>query len=290
MPSPIQFLVCDQSYHIRRLAADVLVGAGFERVAFAVDGHELLEKTVELAPRIVLTSSRLNGRISGLHYTRKIRAGYENVKRTLSIIAMSDTPTRRFINVSRECGIDEILARPFTGAALLARVEAVIVRPRRFIESLDYVGPCRRRRMLEDFNGPMRRFTDPLESASSVMWEVEANREVARQCVAAIVTLMKDLPVTDRRRLRELYDAISDAQQNADDMRDQAMGDAARSLQRYITALGAAGGIDIDVLRTHIDAMRQMLVLGASDQEERERLVRGLVAIVDKRIRAKDAA
>jgi two-component system, chemotaxis family, chemotaxis protein CheY len=285
----LQFLICDENPYARRLVTEVLANAGFEKVQHAADGVELLKLTVEFQPRIVLTTSRVPG-LSGLEYTRMIRAGYQGVNRALAIIVMTDTPTQKFIDAAREAGADELLVRPFTGNAVLSRVEAVLLRPRRFVESVNYVGPCRRRRMLEEYEGPMRRFTDPLESMEKPLWENEANRELVRKCVTRISELACDLAPGDRRKLREIYAAVRDTEQLADDVRDQFMGDAARSLGRYITAVGGAGAIDQEVLSTHIDALQKLGVLGSQYQAEREELVLGLVKVVDKRLGRKPSA
>jgi two-component system, chemotaxis family, chemotaxis protein CheY len=279
----VQFLVCDENFHTRKLVADVLAGAGFEKVQFANDGLDLLKLTAEFLPRIVITSSRIPG-ISGLEYTRMIRGGYGVVNRATSIIVMTDTPTQKFLDASRAAGVDEMLVRPFNGAALLSRIEAVLLRPRRFVESVSYTGPCRRRRMMEEYGGPLRRFTDPLEDTEKPLWEAESNRELVRKCVTRISELAADLPPGDRRKLREVYAAVRDTEQLADDVRDQFMGDAARSLARYITAIGGSGAVDPEVLTTHIDALQKLCVLGAQYQAEREELVKGLVAVVDKRL------
>jgi two-component system, chemotaxis family, chemotaxis protein CheY len=279
----ISYIVCDESRHARRLTADVLGAAGFEKAHFAREGAELLKMTVDFQPRLVITSSRVPN-LSGLEYTRLIRAGYENVNRALSIIVMTDTPTTKFLEAARMSGVDEMLVRPFTGAALLARVEAVLVRPRRFIESMKYIGPCRRRRMLDEYGGPMRRFTDPTENFDRPLWEAESNRELVRQCVDRISALSAGLEPSDRRKLREVYGAVRETEQLADDTRDQALGDAARSLSRYISAIGATGLLDAEVVTTHIDGMHKLGVLASEQQHERQVLVRGLIAVVDKRL------
>ncbi|MGD2132611.1 MAG: response regulator [Maricaulaceae bacterium] len=287
--SSVQFVICDDNMHTRRLVADVLGGVGFERMQFASTGHELLELTQEFLPSVVITSSRVPG-ISGLEYTRKVRAGMGSVSRVTSIIVMTDTPTPKFLDAARDSGVDEMLARPFTGEALLTRVEAVLLRPRRLVESVNYVGPCRRRRMLDEYEGPMRRFTDPLEEVNKAPWEAETNRELVRTCVTKISELARNLDPSDRRKLREIYAAVRDAEQLADDVRDEAMGDSARSLQRYISAVGATGMLDTEVITTHIDAMQQLGALGSDHPEERAKLVTGLHAVVDKRLRRKSAA
>ncbi|HWA00326.1 MAG TPA: response regulator [Caulobacterales bacterium] len=287
-PNAPTFLICDENQHARRLIVDVLASANFDRVQQARTGSELLKKTVEYQPRVVITSSRIPD-LSGLEYTRKIRAGYESVSRSQSIIVMTNTPTEAFLFAARESGVDEMLVRPFTGAALLARVEAVLLRPRRLIESLNYVGPCRRRRMLDDYAGVMRRFTDPLECMDKAPWEAEANRELVRCCVTKISDLAAGLSPSDRRRLREIFAAVQDTEQLADDVRDQALGDASRSLGRYIGAMGATGLLDLEVVTTHIEAMQKLAYLGSEHGAERARLVEGLVAVVDKRLGRKPA-
>jgi DNA-binding response OmpR family regulator len=279
----IQFLVCDENAHTRRLVSDVLAGAGFERVRFARDGVEMVKFALELHPRIIITTSRIPG-LSGLDFTRMIRAGYGPINRATSIIVMTDTPTQKFLDAARAAGVDEMLVRPFTGAALLARVEAVLIRPRRFVESVNYVGPCRRRRMIEDYGGQLRRFTDPLEETGKMIWEAATNRELVRNCVTNISELTDDLTPGDRRKLREIYAAVRDAEQLCDEVRDQFMGDAARSLARYITAIGGSGAVDPEVMSTHIDAMQKLAHLGSQHSVEREELVKGLVAVVDKRL------
>ncbi|MDX2238343.1 MAG: response regulator [Hyphomonadaceae bacterium] len=284
----IPILVCDDNAHTRRLVTDVLRSVGFNLVETCRSGDELLTLTKEMRPRIVITSSRVPG-ISGLEYTRLIRRGYHSIPRNTSIIIMTNTPTTAFLEASQSSGVDEMLVRPFAAAALLARVEAVIKRPRRFIESFNYVGPCRRRRMLEEYGGPLRRFSDPLADETEQPWEAECNRDLVRACVTRISEIAKGLTPNDRAKLREIYGAVRDTEQLADDICDQALGDAARSFSRYISGIGASGGLDMEVVSTHIDALQTLAVLGSSAMVEREQLVRGLVAVVDKRLKAKSA-
>ena len=94
-----------------------------------------------------------------------------------------------------------------------------------------YVGPCRRRRMIDSYDGPMRRFIDPLGGAEHMApWELEPNRVAVRSCVKKISELTTGLTPGDRRKLREIYFAVKEAESLADDTKDGMMGDAARSL------------------------------------------------------------
>lgn len=281
---PPTFLIADADTNTRNLLAEVLRSAGFFMITQARDGNELLERTAELGPRIVITTSRLPG-LSGLDYTRLIRAGHKEVSRQTSIIVMTDTPTKVFLDAAQQAGVDEMLARPFSSKSVIVRVQSVIERPREFIDCAVYVGPCRRRRMIDDYNGPMRRFVDPLgDPQHAAPWEFETNRVAVRACVKKISELTVGLTPGDRRKLREIYFAVKEAELLADNTKDLMMGDAARSLGRYITAIGSTGLPDAEVLTTHIDAMHTLGILTSEHHQEREDLITGLKKVVDKKL------
>jgi len=279
-----RFLIADPEGHSRNLLAEVLRAAGYLSISHARDGQELLERTVEVNPRVVFATSRLP-KLSGLEFTRLIRAGFQDVSRQTSIIVMTDTPTKAFLATAQQSGADEMLARPFSSQSVAVRVKSVLERPRAFVDSAVYIGPCRRRRTVEDYSGPWRRFIDPLEGALvTAAWELESNRAAVRACVRKISELCLELSPGDRRKLREVYFAVKEAETVADDIKDQMMGDAARSLNRYIMAVGASGDVDPQVLTTHIDAMHSLGVLSGQDYLERENLILGLRLLVDKKL------
>jgi CheY-like chemotaxis protein len=279
-----RIIIADQVAQTRNLVSEVLRGAGFSNILHARDGKELLDLTEEYLPKIVITTSRLPD-LSGLEFTRLIRAGYKNVPREMSVIAMTDTPTRVFLDAARESGVDEMLVRPFTAQAIMLRVKSVLEHPRVFVDSAKYVGPCRRRRMIEDYDGPLRRFVDPVDDMPGApAWESEPNRAVVRKCVQAISELAKVLTAGDRKKLREIYSAVKETETLADDTRDVMLATAARSLGRYITAIGANGLLDQEVVSTHIDAMHTLGMLTSAQHDERQKLVNGLARIVDKKL------
>ena len=284
MSKSSSFLIADPDQHSRMLLSEVLRAAGYFIIYSARDGNELLEKSIEYRPRVVFTGSRIHG-ISGLEYTRLIRAGYADLSRQTSIIVMTDTPTKSFLTAAQESGADEMLARPFSSQAVLVRLKSVLDRPRRFVDCASYIGPCRRRRMLEAYHGPKRRFTDPLDDPADLApWETESNRAVVRACIRKISELALNLTPGDRRKLREVYAAAKETEEIADSVRDKMMGDAARSLGRYIVGVGASGLIEVKVLTTHIDAMHTLSVLTNQHNEQREQLITSLQTLVDKKL------
>jgi DNA-binding response OmpR family regulator len=279
---PIPILVTDDNRNYRRLISEVLRHAGFAKIHHASDGQNLLRMTVDLQPRIVITASRLPS-ISGLEYTRLVRGGYENVNPALSIIVMTTTPTTAFLDAARASGVDEMLACPFTPAALLARIEAVLIRPRRFVKSAGYVGPCRRRRMLQDYGGALRRESDPIE-ITGAPWEAEANRELVRRSVKEISECAASMAPDDHIRLKALGTITKQTEQLADEIEDVMLAEAAKSLERYIAGMRASEAIDPQVIAAHVDAMQLLSALTSERARERQALVAGLVKVVDKRL------
>jgi CheY-like chemotaxis protein len=286
---PQCILIADPRAATRNLLTEVLRGAGFFDIVQARDGRELLAQTEEYGPTMVITTSRLP-LLSGLEFTRMIRARHLLVPRDLPIIAMTDTPTKLFLDNARDSGVNEILVRPFSAEAVVSRIRAVLYRRRDFLDSTNYVGPCRRRRSSENYTGPLRRFVDPLDGApGGAVWETESARAVVRLCVQKVSELFSEFTPGDRRKLRAIYNAVRETESTADQMRDVMMAQASRSLGRYIMAIGATGTLERDVVSTHIDALHTLGVLGSAHHIERENLVEGLERIVDKKLRRQAA-
>lgn len=274
-------VLAEDNTHARRLLMDVLRAEGFTNVVPVGVAPELLGQLASFPPRVVIISEEFEG-LSASSFTKLVRAGYRDINRSLSIIATSRSMTPAMLETLRKAGVDEALAQPFSSGALLLRLEAVVLRPRRFIDSANYRGPCRRRKMLEEYGGPLRRLSDPDDAQEP--WEAESNRALARLCVEKIANLTKGLTDIDRRKMREIYAATQDTEQLADDIQDVSLGDASRSLNRYIMGIGATGQVDPEVVRTHLDAMQTLSMLGAHHAKEREQIANGLKAIVDKRL------
>ena len=76
-------------------------------------------------------------------------------------------PARARCFAARDAGVNEFVVKPITAKAVLDRINAVILRPRAFIKAEHYVGPCRRRRDLADYEGPFRRYTDAGRSSAA---------------------------------------------------------------------------------------------------------------------------
>jgi DNA-binding response OmpR family regulator len=275
-----RIVVVDASRHVRGMICDVLRNAGFTDITQAANGDELLQLVEQTRPRIVVMAAAFPD-LSGLAFTRRIRNGYNFVPREMSIILTTDAPTKSFLEATREIGVDEVVVLPFTAQSLLARIRSVIERPRPFVDCAVYVGPCRRRRMLQDYNGPKRRMEDPVEDTGS-LWQGETNRAAVRLCVQKISEFGAVLGPDSRHKLRQIYNSVMQIETRLSQQDDEALGAAARSLGRYIEAIGVGGQPAQDVVTTHIDAMHTLCTMAGVGEEQRQQVVSGLERVVSK--------
>jgi DNA-binding response OmpR family regulator len=61
---------------------------------------------------------------------------------------------------ARDAGVNELLVKPLSARALFTRIQTIIERPRPFIRTRSYFGPCRRRKKSAKYTGPERRKTE----------------------------------------------------------------------------------------------------------------------------------
>lgn len=283
-PAKRTVLIADPSVHTRRIVADVLRGVGIQDVVGCNNGVDLLTRTEEHNPSVVITTSRLPG-VSGLEYARLVRSGFRTVPRNLAIIAMTDSPTRSFVEAARDSGVDEMLVRPVSAKAVLTRMNAVVASPRAFIDSACYAGPCRRRRSRDEYEGALRRLSDPIDGDShAAPWESAAARSAMMLCVRKVREAADGLAAGDRRKLRAMASAAKEVDTAAQAVKDRLMSAAARSLSQYISGVGASPLLDLDIIHTHIDALYSLCVLRSQDFPERRKLVDGLEMVVRKRL------
>ncbi len=274
-----RILIADANPHALRLFQDVLRLECFTNVATFTNGKDLLRAMLEAPPAIVIVAADLPDAPAAA-LAKLIRAGHGAISRTTSIIATIRQATPDLIQILRIAGVDEILAQPFSAGDLLARIEAVVLRPRRFVDTPNYRGPCRRRRMLEHYGGPLRRDADA--EAVTKPWEAEANRDLVRRCVAQLNALLAAGAGFDRAKVDAIYRAARDAEQLADDIQDDTLATATRSLCRYMRWAAAGGQADPDVVATHIGAFQTLSTLGFAREKDRKVVVGSLVAMVDK--------
>jgi CheY-like chemotaxis protein len=142
-------LVDDHAFTIN-LIKDVIYASGAAQVFAARDGAEAITLLASCQPHLVVTDWRMPG-MDGLAFAEIVRrAALRPDPRIpdpqVPIVLLSAHTSAKAVETARRAGVNEVVVKPFTVAALLKRLVAAATRPREFVVSEAYVGPDRRRR------------------------------------------------------------------------------------------------------------------------------------------------
>jgi DNA-binding response OmpR family regulator len=120
-------------------------------------------------------------RLDGLAFTRLLRRSYLHCREAAVIVTTAEA-TAAAIMGARDAGVHEFLRRPFNLGDLKKRFDAIVVRPRDWIEAVNYVGPDRRRFNSADYKGPRKRLS---EGAAPIIQQMgQASRIVQSAALA----------------------------------------------------------------------------------------------------------
>ena len=117
----MKILIVDDDRELRELVGFVVRRAGYE-VAEAGDGPEAVRKHAAERPELVILDVNLPG-FDGFEVCRRIRAESDTPVMMLTVRGEESDQVRGL-----DLGADDYLAKPFSPAALLARVRAVLRR------------------------------------------------------------------------------------------------------------------------------------------------------------------
>ena len=152
----VSFLIIDPNVFMRSMIKNVLHAFGAGNFIEADDGAEAYKAMQGLVPDIVITEWMMDP-LDGLDFTRLVRTGKDSPNPFVPIIMTTAYSEMQRVVEARDAGITEFIAKPLSAKTLMARVTAVIERPRPFIRSTRYFGPDRRRWRTSDYTGPERR-------------------------------------------------------------------------------------------------------------------------------------
>jgi len=291
--SGLKVLVADDHAATARLITDLLRAAGVRNVETAVDGLRARETLRAWDPHILFTDWNMP-LMDGLELTRSIRQAAVVTDKMIPnpqipVIMLTATRSAREVETARRAGVNEFVIKPFTPASLLARLQAVLTRPRPFIISDKYLGPDRRRRAEISYSGPMRRAQDPVEVIDKV--ERQSTRETIGIELEALRRLIAVRGGMDRETLQMTYRVMQHTRHRARQVRDEMVEAVSQSLLDYADAMGGAEACDPAVLEIHFDAVRTLLAMPETDVALAAKVMADLRTAVQKKIaRAAKAA
>jgi len=155
----LRALVADDNPHMRSIVLAILNGLGIHNIAECADGAQALECVRLFLPDFAIVDFHMTP-VDGVEFTQLVRNAPDSANPKLPIIMLTGYADRTRVFEARDAGVTEFIVKPVTARAVFDRINSVIYKPRSFIRTDDYFGPCRRRRQDPDFHGPFRRSTD----------------------------------------------------------------------------------------------------------------------------------
>ena len=167
----LRLLVVDDNRHMRAIVVHIAQALGLREILQAADGGEALRRLRESPCDVALVDLNM-APVDGVAFTREVRNAPDSADVYLPIIMMTGHVERARVEEARDAGVSEFILKPLATAALVERMEAVILRPRPFVRALAYFGPDRRRRTDPGYRGPLRRAADRGEAAFPEVFEI----------------------------------------------------------------------------------------------------------------------
>ncbi len=150
-------LILEESPAYARMLADMLRVLGADLINVEQDDRAALDKINLLEPQLIV-SEYATAHIDGIAFTRNLRHSDSRFKATPLIMIKADI-TPQQLTEARNCGVHEMLSKPFAWQDLVKRLQNVLFKPRDWIEVTSYTGPDRRRfnTGTTEYKGPKKR-------------------------------------------------------------------------------------------------------------------------------------
>jgi CheY-like chemotaxis protein len=278
----MKILIVDPNAYMRGVVADSLRRLSVSQISAAATAVEAFTLGRTFKPDIIFVDWDA-GRMSGLEFTREVRRNTTGMSRETPIILLAGAIDHDQLMAARQAGINEFLLKPVSAQGVLSRVEEVVLRPRKFIDSRNYVGPCRRRKDDPNFAGPWRRLTDePPQKATSEMAKENAFK---LRAIIDSLTQYADRTNVDRQAgIRGMYRML---QQNAEEvgrLGDEVIVKVWNTALRYIEGVGMTDTYDIEVVKYHFQTIAIILDMPEEAFLHRTSVANELERLVNKKI------
>lgn len=278
----MKVLIVDPNAFMRGVVADSLRRLMVNSINATASAMEAFTVGRTFKPDIVFVDWDA-GRMSGLEFTREVRRNTTGIARETPIILLAGAIDHDQLMSARQAGINEFLLKPVSAQGVLSRIEEVVLRPRKFIDSRNYVGPCRRRKEDSNYAGPWRRLTDepPMKATS----EMAKENAFKLRAIIESLTQYADRTNVDRTAgIRGMYRML---QQNAEEVArlgDDVIVKVWNTSLRYIEGVGMTDTYDIEVVKYHFQTIASILDMPEEAFLHRTSVANELERLVNKKI------
>ena len=157
--SSLSVLLVDDNPDMRKLLRALLSTLKTGPIIEAETAVEALRVLQEIPVNLVVTDLQMEP-VSGLDLVHMIRTGTDSPNPRVPIIMLTGHTDLHLVKQARDVGIDEFVAKPVSVQGLHDRIVEICDNLRPFVRSATYVGPDRRRHIM-NFTGDDRRTASP---------------------------------------------------------------------------------------------------------------------------------
>lgn len=278
----LRVLIVDPNAYMRGVIADALRRVQIVNIASAASALEAFTVSRTFKPDLVLVDWDA-GKMSGLEFTREVRRNTSGMPRETAIILLAGSIDHDQLMAARQAGINEFLLKPISAQTVFGRIEEVLLKPRRFIVSRNYVGPCRRRRDDPNYMGPWRRLTDE-PSRTVAKDEVRENSFRLRAIIDKLSAFADENNEDRTAAIRGMYRLLQEYAEEVSVVGDDTIDRVWASAIAYIEGVGMTDSYDLDVIRFHFQTIGRILDMPEEDFHHRVAVANELERLVNKKI------
>jgi CheY-like chemotaxis protein len=136
----LKVLVVDDEHTMRKVTRSLLQAIGIKDIHEAPDGRRGLEEIATLAPDVVVLDWEMPA-LNGPDFMRHVRSPGHFPYPAVPVIMLTAYGERSRVVEAVQLGVNEYLLKPVSSQALLARLVAIIAKPRRMVKKGNYYGP-----------------------------------------------------------------------------------------------------------------------------------------------------
>ena len=175
----IRVLVVDQNVHFRQLLRTILQSVGARTIDLSGCPLAGFETYCRHEYDMVFADFDMDP-LSGYDFVDLIRTSRQSPNPYVSIIMLSAASNKERIQLARDHGVSEFVAKPFSVDSVIKHLEVAIECQRSFVRTGTFFGPDRRRKSSLDYAGPERRQLE-LEEVTLSRQDLAMQRRLALQ-------------------------------------------------------------------------------------------------------------
>ncbi|MBT5296966.1 MAG: response regulator [Rhodospirillaceae bacterium] len=164
--SNLNVLVVEDNKHMQLMLKEILRSFRIKNVRTSDDGADAIKELKSFAVDLINCDWNMQP-IDGLDFVRMVRTDSDSANPFIPFIMLTGHTETQRVFEARDAGISEFLAKPISSKALYQRICSVIERPRQFVKTRRFTGPCRRRAKANDKTNKGRRAEDSEDDSLS---------------------------------------------------------------------------------------------------------------------------